>query len=134
MIAALFVRSGSHYFGRPDVDPWPESRDARLYAGPHPVVCHPPCARWGRLYAMHGGKLGDDNGCFESALQSLRRWGGVLEHPADSFAWSRFGLPRPRRVRALRGRDHGQEGAGGDASGLRRGAHRAGRWGLGRRG
>ena len=43
MIAALFVHKGGAYFGLPDVDPWDEARDARLYPGPHPVVAHPPC-------------------------------------------------------------------------------------------
>ena len=37
MIAALFVETGGCYFGLPDVDPWDEARDARLYAGPHPA-------------------------------------------------------------------------------------------------
>lgn len=46
MIAALFVATGGCYFGLPEVDPWDEKRDARLYAGPWPVVAHPPCARW----------------------------------------------------------------------------------------
>lgn len=100
MIAALYVAEGGCYFGLPDVDPWPQSRDARLYAGPHPVVCHPPCERWGRF--AEGGptapwtkKRGDDGGCFAAALASVRRWGGVLEHPADSSAWTVFGLHRP---------------------------------------
>ena len=35
MIAALFVEPGGCYFGLPNVDPWDESRDARLYPGPH---------------------------------------------------------------------------------------------------
>jgi hypothetical protein len=30
-----------------------------------------------------------------SALASVRRWGGVLEHPAVTIAWRTFGLPRP---------------------------------------
>ena len=100
MIAALFVDPTGPYFGLGHVDPWDESRDARLYRGPYPVVAHPPCERWGRYWS--GGpsvrlrrRLGDDGGCFCSALASVRRWGGVLEHPAHSHAWKEFGLSRP---------------------------------------
>lgn len=82
------------------MDPWTEKRDARLYAGPWPVVAHPPCARWGRYWG--GGpsvrvprKKGDDGGCFAAALASVRAWGGVLEHPADSAAWAHFDLNPP---------------------------------------
>ncbi|MDE2107396.1 MAG: hypothetical protein KGL39_59925, partial [Patescibacteria group bacterium] len=41
---------------------------------------------------------GDDNGCFEAALASVRRWGGILEHPEQSHAWAHFGLNRPPRT------------------------------------
>jgi hypothetical protein len=99
VIAALFVQKGGVYYGLPDVDPWSEERDARLYAGPWPVVAHPPCARWSRLSrlteVLHGLRVGDDGGCFASALASVRRWGGVLEHPAYSRAWKAHGLPWP---------------------------------------
>ena len=101
MIAALFVHRGGVYWDLPDVDPWDESRDARLYAGPWPVVAHPPCSRWCRLAglveARWGHKRGEDGGCFASALASVRRWGGVLEHPAYSDAWATFSLPIPSR-------------------------------------
>ncbi len=100
-IAALFVQKGGVYFGLEGVDPWDESRDARLYAGPHPVVAHPPCSRWCQLayvvQARYGHKVGDDGGCFETALRSVRTYGGVLEHPAHSLAWPAFGLDRPQR-------------------------------------
>lgn len=83
MVAALFVQKGGCYYGIDGVDPWPEERDARLYAGPWPVVAHPPCERWGRYWS--GGPSarvkrlrGDDGGCFASALASVRRWGGGL--------------------------------------------------------
>lgn len=101
-VAALFVEENGAYFGLPDVDPWPESRDARLYRGPWPVVAHPPCERWGRYWP--GGPscaqvklLGDDSGMFAHALWAVRTFGGVLEHPADSHAWPWFGLRRPPR-------------------------------------
>ncbi len=101
MIAALFVAKGGAYFGLPDVDPWDEARDARLYAGPWPVVAHPPCSAWCQLAPMnarrYGLDVGDDGGCFASALASVRRWGGVLEHPAGTYAWPKFWLPAPER-------------------------------------
>lgn len=101
MIAALYVETDGVYYGLDDVDPWDEERDARLYGGPYSVVAHPPCARWCRLaplvQSMHGYQIGDDDGCFEAALAAVRKWGGVLEHPAYSFAWPAFDLPRPRR-------------------------------------
>lgn len=104
MIAALFVSSSGSYFGIPDVDAWDERRDARRYPGPMPVVAHPPCQRWGKLWAGHpptiartGARkvLGDDGGCFAAALSAVRRFGGVLEHPELSRAWSHFGLIQP---------------------------------------
>ena len=100
MIAALFVDSRGPYANLPEVDPWDATRDALLYAGPHPVVAHPPCERWGR-YATGGPSakvrrvVGDDGGCFKAALAAVRRWGGALEHPADSKAWAAFGLAKP---------------------------------------
>lgn len=99
-IAALFVDRRGPYWNRPDIDAWDEERDARKYDGDLLVVAHPPCERRGRYWG--GGPsakvkriLGDDNGCFESALHSVRRCGGVLEHPEASHAFKRFGLRTP---------------------------------------
>jgi hypothetical protein len=44
-----------------------------------------------------GYRVGDDGGCFAAALAAVRRYGGVLEHPAYSLAWRAFDLPRPMR-------------------------------------
>jgi hypothetical protein len=106
VIAALFVKAGGAYYGLPDVDPWDEARDARKYPGPWPVVAHPPCQRWGKMWfgspqvvAQTGVRKvrGDDDGCFASALNSARKWGGVIEHPWQSYAWPHFGLNTPPR-------------------------------------
>jgi len=93
-IAALFVMPKGAYVGHPRIDAWPESRDARKYAGPWPIVAHPPCERFGR-YA--GPLLGQDDGCFEAALASVRKYGGVIEHPEGSHAWRIYGLRKPPR-------------------------------------
>lgn len=101
-LVALYVETDGCYFGVPGVDPWDDARDARTYGGPHPVVAHPPCQRWGRFWhgstrKPHQYQLGADGGCFAAALDAVRKWGGVIEHPADSRAWDAFGLPKPRR-------------------------------------
>lgn len=102
MIAALYVETDGVYFDLEGVDPWDISRDARGYAGPHAVVAHPPCERWGRYWpggpsAKVRRKLGDDNGCFYAALRDIRRFGGILEHPEATHAWRAFGLAAPPR-------------------------------------
>ena len=100
MIAALYVAKDGCYYNVPDCDPWDQERDARLYDGPWSVVAHPPCARWCKLARLaevrYGYKVGDDGGCFGHALRCVREFGGVLEHPAGSLAWSAFGLAQPR--------------------------------------
>jgi hypothetical protein len=100
VIAALYVETGGVYFGLPDVDPWDEARDARLYNGPWPVVAHPPCTRWCCFARANetrfGYKVGDDGGTFAAALAAVRKYGGVLEHPALSLAWAAHDLPEPR--------------------------------------
>lgn len=105
-VAALYVQTNGCYSGLADVEVWDEARDARLYAGPHPVVAHPPCQRWGRMWfgqPLHvkltgeRKKLGDDGGCAAAGLKAVRKWGGVFEHPWGSHVWPHFGLNIPPR-------------------------------------
>jgi len=105
LIAALFVQPDGCYEGLHDVDAWPEHRDARLYDDALPVVAHPPCQLWGNMaavnYARWGGehnKPGNDGGCFASALASVRRCGGVLEHPKSSRAFAAHGIDKPHGI------------------------------------
>ena len=108
-VAALFVETGGIYFSLPGVDPWDEKRDARLYDGTAPIAAHPPCGRWCKPLAKvnqtrYGYRIGNDGGCFAAALSALERCGGVLEHPAHSYAWDAnyFSLPKPKRGEWLR--------------------------------
>lgn len=101
-VAALYVDPKGPYPGLRRVECWDAGRDARRYYGPHPVVAHPPCQRWGNLarvnYGRYGGahnRPGNDGGCFRKALEAVRQYGGVLEHPAGSHAWDVYQLYQP---------------------------------------
>ncbi len=109
MIASLFVQKNGCYYGLDNVDPWDQERDARGYDGEYPVVAHPPCQKWGKMalvnYARWGGehnKPREDGGCFKSALSSVNKYGGVLEHPAQSYAWEHYGIDKPIKGRWIK--------------------------------
>lgn len=90
-VAALYVDLAGPYPAL-GVDCWDEARDARLYVGPSRVIAHPPCGPWGRLSAFSHGHGKD---CGPIAVDQVRRFGGVLEHPAHSKLWQACGLPQP---------------------------------------
>lgn len=118
-VAALFVDARGVYpqlLGRENCwanDPDDGTDDARQYGGwpdayptqTGPVVAHPPCNLWVNMAAVNWKRYGrqrpawypggDDGGCFASALASVRAFGGVLEHPAGSHAWSHHLLGCP---------------------------------------
>ena len=101
-VAALFVQDDGCYTGLENVDCWPESRDARNYSGPYPVIAHPPCQLWGPMaavnYSRWGGdhnRPGNDDGCFAAALHAVITYGGVIEHPKASRAYQAYGLAKP---------------------------------------
>ncbi len=97
----LFVMKNSIYKSL-GLDCYDAERNALTYTGNNPVVAHPPCQLWGKMakinYLRWGGdhnKPGNDGGCFRFALDTVNRCGGVLEHPAETYAWPAHGLPRP---------------------------------------
>jgi len=84
MIAALYTRPESVYDGIDGVTSWNAIRDATKYPGPYPVVAHPPCRSWGKLRAMAKPRP-DERELALHALNMVRLWGGVLEHPEQSL-------------------------------------------------
>ena len=93
--AALYMMKGSIMFGLlPKKRIWTIERDARKYAGPYPVVAAPPCAQYCQM--RHLSK--DDPeaySCAPRAVEQVREFGGVLEHPARSDLWRVADLPMP---------------------------------------
>lgn len=94
MVAVLFARRNSVYKSLPGVDVYDELRDARTWPGGCPVVAHPPCRAWGRL-AQFAKPLPHERQLGLFAVDSVRAWGGVMEHPAWSRLWEAAGLPLP---------------------------------------
>jgi hypothetical protein len=93
-VAVLFARADSVYKSLPFCDVWDAERDARRWPGGIPVVAHPPCRAWGKL--RHFAKPRDDEKALATwAVDQVRQWGGVLEHPASSTLWPAKGLPAP---------------------------------------
>ncbi len=98
-LAALFVRSDSVYFDL-GLDCWDAARDARSYTGPGAVICHPPCRTWGVMRNWPGAvERPDEKALAPLAVEFVRRFGGVLEHPYQSALWPACGLPHPGGVR-----------------------------------
>lgn len=71
---------------------WDAERDARKYEGPWPIVAHPPCGPWGRLRHLYEG---DEHDCAVRAVEQVRTFGGVLEHPRGSMLWSETSADLP---------------------------------------
>lgn len=94
MVAALFVRADSIYKTLPGVDCWDIDRDARKWPGGCPVVAHPPCRAWGKLRAFAKPRP-DEKDLALFAIDQVRKFGGVLEHPRGSALWRVAGLPDP---------------------------------------
>lgn len=96
MVAVLFAREDSHYKVIPGCDVWDIARDARRWPGGSRVIAHPPCRAWGRLRALANPRH-DEKALAPWAVERVRQFGGVLEHPAGSTLWAAAGLPLPAR-------------------------------------
>lgn len=94
MIAVLFARSDSIYKSLPDCDVWDIERDARRWLGGCPVIAHPPCRAWGRLRKF-AKPIDGERELAIYAVNQVRQWGGVLEHPSGSLLWQAMNLPAP---------------------------------------
>ncbi len=92
-MAALYIDpERGPYASMQDVEPWGVDRDATQYAGPWPVVAHPPCGHWGKL-AWNCKQPAAWKAAGPVAVAQVREFGGVLEHPAHSRLWDACTMP-----------------------------------------
>ena len=82
------TRNGSQH------DLFAPTRNAQGYAGPWPVIAHPPCGPWGRFAWNYKGGEGAKS-CGLRAVEQVRSCGGLLEHPSQSALWKACELPQP---------------------------------------
>lgn len=93
-VAVLFARKDSIYKTLPGTDVWDIDRDARRWGGGSSLVAHPPCRAWASLRHCAKPREGERELAL-LAIQHIRRWGGVLEHPQLSTLWKVASLPEP---------------------------------------
>ena len=94
MVAVLFARADSVYKTIHGCDVFDIERNALTWPGGCQVVAHPPCRAWGKLHYFAKPRPGEKELAF-FAVDAVRTFGGVLEHPKDSKLWDAAGLPRP---------------------------------------
>lgn len=97
LVSVLFARADSNYKAIPCVDVWDAQRDALQWPGGTPVVAHPPCRAWGQLSHMAKPRANEKELAIY-AVDQVRQWGGVLEHPKQSKLWPAKKLPLPNEV------------------------------------
>lgn len=93
-VAILFARHDSIYKTLPGCDVWDAKRNALNWPGGSPVIAHPPCRAWGQL-RYFARPLPGERELAIWAIEQVRKWGGVLEHPAKSQLWPFLNLPAP---------------------------------------
>lgn len=97
-VAALFVEKDSIYKTLEGVDCYDIDRNALTWPGGCPAVFHPPCRTWSLLKRWAKAPT-EEHGYALWAIEQVRIWGGVLEHPLCSDLWKegrcglRNGLP-----------------------------------------
>jgi hypothetical protein len=94
MISILFAARNSVYKTIPGLDVWDEERDALNWPGGNPGIFHPPCRLFCALKHLSTAPESEKKLSYW-AVEKVRRWGGVLEHPASSTLWRDMDLPIP---------------------------------------
>jgi hypothetical protein len=79
-VVVLWVRDDSPYRSMGGVHCYGVLEDAYSYAGPWPVVCHPPSGPWGKYKAV--SKQDPGGGLW--AMWLVGQYGGVVEQPVGS--------------------------------------------------
>jgi len=99
VVSVLFARVDSNY-KKLGMDVWDAERDAMKWPGGSSAIYHPPCRYWGRMrdFATKNAtseEVEAERNLARWAVDQVREWGGVIEHPAYSTLWADKNLPAP---------------------------------------
>lgn len=89
-ISVLCVASASNYYQLPNLDLWPEERDAYKFTGNNPVITHAPCQQWSRMHAFARSDQRSKELAF-FCFSQVKENGGIFEHPAGSHFFKTVG-------------------------------------------
>lgn len=92
-ISVLFTQTKSIY-NQLGTDNWDIKRDAKNWPGGNAIIAHPPCRAWGN-YSNKAKPIPGERELAIWAIEQIRKWGGILEHPRTSRLWKEMKLPRP---------------------------------------
>lgn len=92
MISALYVRKDSIY-KELLTDCWDIDRDARTFPGGNSIIAHPPCRSWGK-FKWRSKHRSDEKELAIHAVNIVRKWGGIVEHPSGSSLWDEMKIPK----------------------------------------
>ena len=92
-VAVLWTDPKSYYYWLyPAVECWDARKDARKYAGPWPIIAHPPCGSWGCLKRF--SRQPKEDGII--SIDFVHKYGGVVEQPLGSQLFRLHGRPDAR--------------------------------------
>lgn len=89
MVPVLFTMPGSVYESL-GCDCYDETRDALTWPGGRPAIYHPPCRLWSIIRRFSTAPA-EEKGLALWSMDCVRRWGGVVEHPAKSTLFRETG-------------------------------------------
>jgi hypothetical protein len=94
-VAVLCAQLNSVYHDIEGLEVYDINRDARTFSGGMPVIAHPPCRSWSAHCAHQAKPAPGERELGLWCVDQVKRWGGVLEQPANSRLWDAARLPKP---------------------------------------
>lgn len=94
VVPVLFVHQKSNYKKDNDFDCYDEKRNALNFKSKIPAIYHPPCRKFSRLRGLSCAPDSEKELAYW-AIDNVRKYGGIVEHPHDSKLWKDKNVIKP---------------------------------------